>query len=197
MTRMSVPTDRPDGTASASGPNGRRRGRANVILVGLSGSGKTTVGRLLARRLGWRFVDTDQEIRYRTGQTVEAIFRNQGEPAFRALESEILREVCGRHRQVIATGGGAPVSDANRACMLDGNVVVWLDSSTETLTERLQNSIRREPRPLLAGRDLSTRLDQLGRERAEYYGCAHHTIRTDRKTPREVADVLADLIRAR
>src|SRR3954451_20430068 len=85
-------------------PGGGRpkRGPADIVLVGLSGSGKSTVGRLLPRRLGWRAVDTDQEIQRQAGMTVQEIFRTQGEPAFRLLEAEMVRDVCRRSRQVIA-----------------------------------------------------------------------------------------------
>jgi shikimate kinase len=168
-----------------------------VVLVGLSGSGKSTVGRLLARRLGWRFVDTDQEIRRHTGQTIEAIFRDRGEPAFRALESVVLHTVCGRHHQVIATGGGAVIAPENRACMLDGNLVVWLEGAPETLATRLERSVPRESRPLLAGGDVVDRLATLRRDRERYYACAHQVVRTDHNTPREVAEHLAELVRQR
>src|SRR5205823_3982105 len=106
--RMSAPINQP--SASSAQPGGsstgrQRRAPANVVLVGLSGSGKTTVGRLLAKRLGWRFVDTDREIQREQGQTVQAIFREHGEPRFRAIEAAMVAEVCGRTHQVIATGG--------------------------------------------------------------------------------------------
>jgi shikimate kinase len=167
------------------------------VLVGLSGSGKTTVARLLARRLGWRFVDTDHEIRRQSGQTVQEIFRVHGEPRFRAIEAEILAEVCGRSRQVIATGGGTPVADANRDRMLDGNLVVYLESSPSILAGRLSRNLGREPRPLLEQGDLVERLDELGRQRDQHYRCAHHVVKTDHRTPREVADVIAELVRGR
>lgn len=179
------------------GGGGRpRRGPANVVLVGLSGSGKSTVARLLARRLGWRAVDTDQEIQRQAGMTVQEIFRTQGEPAFRSLEAEMVREVCRRSRQVIATGGGSFVDDANRAHLLGGNLVIFLESSPEILASRLQRNMSREPRPLLESDDLIGRLAELGRVRDQQYRAAHHVVRTDERTPREVADVIADLVRA-
>ena len=155
------------------------------------------MARLLARRLGWRFVDTDREIQRRTGRTVQQIFAEDGEAAFRRLEAEVVRGACARAHQVVATGGGAVIDPENRAAMLDGNLVVFLDSSPEALAGRLVHSIRREPRPLLAGDDLVERLSELRRQREEHYRCAHHVIETDQRTPREVADVVAQLVRAR
>jgi len=179
-------------------PGGGRpkRGPANVVLVGLSGSGKSTVARLLARRLGWRAVDTDQEIQRQAGMTVQEIFRTQGEPAFRLLESEMVRDVCRRSRQVIATGGGSFVDESNRAHLLGGNLVIFLESSPEVLAGRLHRNMSREPRPLLESDDLIGRLAELGRVRDQQYRAAHHVVPTDARTPREVADVIAELVRA-
>jgi shikimate kinase len=169
-----------------------------VVLVGLSGSGKTTVARQLARRLGWRFVDTDHVIQKQAGMTVQEIFQAQGEPAFRALETETVIDVCRRSRQVIATGGGSFVNDTNRAHLLNGNLVIFLESSPETLASRLHRNISREPRPMLeTGGDLVERLAELGRQREQTYRAAHHVVQTDARTPREVADVIAELVRTR
>ncbi len=194
---MSPPTDLP----SRLGPPAatpRPRAPRNLVLVGLSGSGKTTVGRLVAGRLGWRFVDTDDEIRRRSGQTVQEVFRDRGEPYFRAIEAEVVQEACARVGHTIATGGGAVLDASNRACMLSGNVVVFLESPPEILAERLATSIRREPRPLLAGGEdrsrLVARLRQLADERSEHYRCAHHVVQTETHTPGEVADVVARLV---
>ena len=102
-----------------SAGRGHVRGPANVVLVGLSGSGKTTVARLLARRLGWRFVDTDHEIQRQAGKPSRRSFGSTASLASAPSNPRSLAEVCRRSRQVIATGGGALVADANREQMLE------------------------------------------------------------------------------
>ena len=196
---MSAPTDRaePALPSHSSRPGADRRRPANVVLIGLSGSGKSTVARLLARRLGWRALDTDREIRRRTGRSIQEIFREDGEPAFREIEAEIVQSACGGAHQVIATGGGAVLDPTSRRSMRDGNLVVLLEARPETLAARLTDSVRQEPRPLLAAPNLAARLAELARERAPVYECAHEVVSTEGRLPRDVAEAIADLVRAR
>ena len=108
----------------------------NIFLTGFSGSGKTTVGRIAARLLGWAFVDLDEEIERAAGSTIEEIFARHGEPHFRRLESEALAAACERDRQVVSTGGGIVVDWRNRRAMERGGVVVCLEARPETLHAR-------------------------------------------------------------
>lgn len=109
----------------------------NIYLTGFMGAGKTTLGRLLARRLRRRFVDMDERLSARFGLPVTEIFARRGEDAFRRAETDLLRRLAGRERQVVATGGGTPISAANRELMRGSGWIVHLDASLETCRQRL------------------------------------------------------------
>jgi shikimate kinase len=116
-----------------------------IYLVGFMGAGKTTVGRCLARRLGWSFVDLDREIERRSGVTVAEIFEREGEPGFRARESEALRRISRRVRTVVATGGGTLTSLDNVELIRSSGRSVFLDAPLEVLFERVERSARARP----------------------------------------------------
>src|SRR3954447_21902345 len=103
-----------------------------LFLIGYRGSGKSTVGRLLAERLGWAFVDADEELEIRAGRSIADIFTTDGEPAFRALESAVLRELASRDRHVIACGGGVVLRDDHRRLLRTGGHCVWLTGDPAT-----------------------------------------------------------------
>ena len=121
----------------------------NLVLVGFSCSGKTTLGRNLARRLRLRFVDSDRFLEEMTGRSIPDIFREDGEAAFRQIEAEAIARITSERRQVISTGGGAFVNATNRDALRDGNLVVHLQVRPETVVDRLRNSRSGRPRPLL------------------------------------------------
>jgi shikimate kinase len=124
------------------------RADQHLVLVGMMGVGKTTVGRALADRLDRQLVDSDAVIEARTGRTVREIFADDGEPAFRALESDVLLEsLAAPEPLVIAAAGGVVLSAANRAALKDGRArVVWLCADPTTLLDRVRNGVHR---PLL------------------------------------------------
>ena len=165
-----------------------------VFLVGLSGSGKTTVGRLLAEQLGWEFVDSDTHIEQRAGRALEVIFAEEGEAEFRALEAAALREIAGRSRVVVATGGGAPTSAASREAIASG-LVIWLDVTPERAAARLAADPVTAIRPLLAGDPLA-RLEALFEARRPLYEQSDHSIAVDYYSPRQVAERIAALVAA-
>ncbi|HHW12276.1 MAG TPA: shikimate kinase [Firmicutes bacterium] len=170
----------------------RRTVKPNLILTGLMGCGKTTVGRLLAAELGWEFVDTDQLIEEATGHSIPELFREKGEPFFRLVEKEAIRGLAGKNHAVVATGGGAVLDGENRRLLQSLGLVVYLKTAPEVLGGRVQRST---DRPLLAGQDAVGVLAKLLREREKYYCEADEVVRTDGRTPRQVAAEIINLAR--
>jgi shikimate kinase len=121
-----------------------------LVLIGLSGSGKSTVGRVLSARLDLPLIDTDRLIEELAGKSVAAIFGGEGEDAFRDLEEAAVAEACALPA-VVAAGGGAVLRAANREAMRRGNLVVWLDLPPAVLAQRLATHTEEEERPLLRG----------------------------------------------
>lgn len=154
--------------ADAPAPSRSRRRAAlpTVVLVGLMGAGKSTVGRRLATRLGLPFADADSEIEAASGLTVTEIFERYGEAHFRDGERRVIARLIEGPAKVIATGGGAFINDDTRALILSRAVAVWLDADLPTLLERVA---RRETRPLLKGRDPAEVLAELARVRNPIY----------------------------
>ena len=113
------------------------QGRRGLALVGYRGTGKTTVGRILADRLDWRFADADHELELRAGRPIAAIFAEDGETAFREWEEQVVADLCLLPDTVIATGGGAVLRETNRAALRSVGFVAWLTADPETLSRRL------------------------------------------------------------
>jgi shikimate kinase len=162
-----------------------------LILVGLMGAGKTTVGRLLSDRLGWRHFDSDAQVMARTGSSVPELFDRHGEAAFRAEESQVLAEaLSSTDPVVVSAAGGVVLSPSNRELLMRSGVVVWLRADPGLLARRVGAG---EGRPLLED-DPATRLAQLYQVRRPLYQeVAAVTIEVDGLTPDGVVDrVLSD-----
>src|SRR5579859_6710746 len=162
----------------------------NLILVGFSCSGKTTLGRNVARRLRLTFVDTDRYIEQMTGRTIPDIFREDGEAIFRSLERQAIDEIMQQQNQVVSTGGGAFIDPDNRQRLRDGNLVIHLQVRPETVVDRLRNSRSGRPRPLLDSPDPLDRVVKLMAERKEAYSAAHVTIGVDDRSRYELVSEL-------
>lgn len=146
--------------------NVHKAGSGNLILVGMMGSGKTTMGRALARHLGKTFVDSDEEIIRRTGVTIPHIFDIEGEPGFRQRETAALRELLVRDNMVLATGGGAVLDEQNRAMLQRNGIVIYLKASVHDLWQRTRHD---RNRPLLQVADPHGKLMELFQQRDPLY----------------------------
>lgn len=177
-------------------PRGSRR-RAeprNVVLVGFMGSGKSTVGRLLAERLGAEFIDTDRWIEEQAGCTISQIFERDGEPAFRRMEREAIDHVAADTGRVIATGGGCLNDPGNLDALRRCGVMVWLQASPETIWRRVGADPRR---PMLRSSDPQGRIRQLLDQRHHLYAMADLYIPTDGCSAQQVADEIERLLEGR
>jgi shikimate kinase len=148
-----------------------------VVLVGLMGVGKSTVGRRLAQRLRLPFVDADTEIETAAGMPIAEMFARYGEPYFRDGERRVIARLIDGKPKVIATGGGAFVNAETRALILGEATAVWLDADIDVLVERVR---RRDSRPLLKDRDPRDVLRELARARNPIYAQAHIRIPSNR-----------------
>ena len=165
--------------------------KRSVILVGMMGSGKSSIGRRLSAALELPFVDADAEIEEAAGMTIEEIFAIHGEPYFREGEERVIRRILEGSPQVVSTGGGAVVSAQTRAAIAKSGISIWLDAPLEVLLQRV---MRRDNRPLLKSADPRAVLTRLLAERQPYYEQAHLRIES-RDAPHEavVDDILAIL----
>ena len=155
----------------------------NLALIGFMGTGKTSVGRLVAEQLHFDFLDTDELIQVRTGRSITEIFTKDGEPAFRTLERQIVEELATRKNTVISTGGGLPTNPANLASLKSHSLVVCLWSSPERIWERVKNQTHR---PLLHDPDPQKKIRELLTVRERFYKEADVLVNTDIRNLREV-----------
>ncbi len=168
-----------------------------MILVGLPGSGKSTVGRMAAERLGAAWVDLDAVIAERAGKSIPRIFAEDGEPAFRALEAELGDGVLAGEAVVFSPGGGFILDPERRRHVLARGLVIYLETAPGVATARLTGAGGAADRPLLKGGDPVMRITELLRQREPAYLEAHERVTTDADGPEEVAQRVAELARAK
>jgi len=164
----------------------------NIVLTGFSYTGKTRVGRAVAEKLGWTYVDTDDEIVRLAGKPIPDIFGQDGEERFREYERDVLRRVCVEKEHVISTGGGAVVNATNREIMMDSGVVVCLEAQPATIYARLRKDAEENPgqeiRPLLQHPDPLKRIEYLKSVRQPYYDLCDWAVHVDNLSVEEAAD---------
>ncbi|MEX2499171.1 MAG: shikimate kinase [Wenzhouxiangellaceae bacterium] len=166
----------------------------NIFLIGPMGSGKTTLGRRIAPRLGYEFIDVDEELEKRCGVEVAVIFEIEGEQGFRERESGLLAEIAANRGQLIATGGGSILNEHNREIIRANGKVVWLKTSVDQQIRRLERDKRR---PLLAAPDRRQRLTKMAELRNPIYASLADLVFESRNRPlAHMADMLERTIRS-
>ncbi len=165
----------------------------NVILIGYRGTGKSTVARLVAERLGWSWVDADAYLETHAGRTIREIFASEGEAGFRDREAAVIRELTCRDRCVIAAGGGAVLRDENRQAIGRSGFVVWLTADAEVIADRLAaDASTPARRPALTAQGGLTEIRRLLADREPFYrACAQLVIDTTTTTPDQAAERIA------
>lgn len=168
----------------------------NIVLIGYRATGKTSLARLLAERLGWNWIDADVEIERRAGKSIARIFAEDGEPAFRDLEVQVTADLLRRDRLVLASGGGAPMRPETRHTMRASGRVVWLKARPETIHMRMGgDSTTASRRPDLTDKGgLEEIVEMLTRREPIYRQTAHLEVDTEDKELDQVADEVLERI---
>lgn len=168
----------------------------SISLIGYRGSGKTSVARPLAARLGWNWADADEVLERQAGMTIREIFAAEGEPGFRRREREIIEELLARPDLVLAAGGGAILNADTRRDLRAAGPVVWLRAPAKTLEGRIAgDATTAARRPNLAGGGLSEIEELLSRRAPLYQECASLTIDTDGLTVDQIVDQILTFLR--
>lgn len=164
----------------------------SIVFIGFMGVGKTTIGRLVAKKLYRDFVDIDEEIEKKYGMPTTKIFETFGEKEFRAKEKEMIAHFCNKKLQIISVGGGAFLQEEIKRICLDSCIVIFLDLSWESWKERINLII--DSRPVLQGKTMED-IESLFYKRQEIYQTHHSKIETDEHEAEEVADYIVDSLK--
>lgn len=164
----------------------------NIILTGFMGTGKTAVGKILAKKMEKEFIDTDKIIEEREGNRIVWIFQVKGEKYFRKKEEEVIEEVSQRKDCIIATGGGAIVNERNYRNLKKNGIIICLTAKVEIILKR---TVPAEDRPLLLdSKDVISTIKELIARRTPYYSKADYTIDTSDLTPEQVAEKIIKIV---
>jgi len=169
-----------------------------VILIGYRGSGKTAVGRRLAERLGWDFVDTDEAVEESAGRTIREIFETEGEAAFRKREAHVLQQVLAGRRRVVSAGGGAVLARRSRKSLRAAGACIWLTAPPEELLRRIATDERSaSQRPSLTSQSSLAEIEAVLQARLPVYeATADHVISTVGRSVEQVVEAILELLGA-
>ena len=166
----------------------------NIALIGFMGTGKTSVGKILGKRLGWTVVDVDLYIEEAEKRRISRIFQEEGEAYFRSLEKQAIGEICKRQDLVITTGGGAVIEPENLECLKRSSWVIGLFATPRTIFKRIRNS---RHRPLLDGKDKLGEIEKLLAIRRPFYEKAELRFETDGRSSAQVAGVILEALKGK
>ena len=167
---------------------------SRIFLVGFMGTGKTVVGKNLAKKLKMKFIDVDVKIENKTGKTVDRIFKEDGEKRFRKYETEVLKELVKNNNIVVATGGGIALSLFNRRLMKKKGIVIGLSASASEILKRVRKETHR---PLLEGHDKFNRIKELFKKRKKYYNeVSDCIIDTDNLSVKKITSSILNSLRS-
>lgn len=164
----------------------------NIILIGFMGVGKSSIGRMLADKIDYDFVDTDQLIEAKTKSTIKQLFFEKGEDYFRQVEAEVVEEVALNSKSVIATGGGVVLNPSNIVKLRQNGIIIHLNASNETIIKNLVND---KSRPLIYDGNMLERITTLLEERKYCYDCYDAQINVDGLTVEGINDTICDLLK--
>lgn len=165
----------------------------NIILIGFMGSGKTTVGKTLAEKLNWKFLDTDTYIEEKTVKKISQIFKEDGEKKFRAEEKKVVKKILKLKNYVISTGGGMPANEENLQNLKKSGLVIWLKASAEDIYKRTKSDSNR---PLMPSKkkEAEARIDFLLERRLPFYSQSHLMIDTSSFKVKEIVEIVVKIM---
>lgn len=162
-----------------------------ITIIGMMGSGKTTLGKLLGKKLGLESVDIDSAIEEQTGESISEIFSKYGEEHFSTLEKNTIKNIFNSENKIISTGGGAFENKETRDLLINNSIVIYLKTTPEIIFERIKNNTQR---PLLKNNMTTDKISEILAGRQKNYELAHHTIVTDNKNPNEIMEEILGVL---
>lgn len=163
-----------------------------IVIIGMMGSGKTTLGKILSEKTGISSIDIDELIEQNEGSTISDIFKNKGEEYFRTLEAQTIKDLTNStEKQILSLGGGAFENPQIRELLLNNSIVIYLETAPVEILKRIQQT---DNRPLLKNNMTIEKITEITNKRKDNYNLAHHKILTDGKSPSKIAEEILGVL---